>query len=456
MHIRGRLRRDLIVDALRTRLWPVPTLGIVVAIGAGIGTTHLDEAIDDSLPGWLSSLLFSGGPDAAREVLGAVAGSLITVTSLTFSLTLVTLQLASSQFSPRLLRTFARDRFVQRTLALFLATFVYALTVLRTVRTGSDTGDSAFVPEVSVTIAFLLAVISVVALVLFLAHLVREIRVETMLVNVYRDAATSAQAIAPVYDRNASAPSVPLRPSSAAHFVDAASSGFVVSVDEQALLSVAVEMNAVITVDSAVGGLVTKGTPVASVWSDDPRAGFESEDLGELRRRIAAAIRTGPERTPVQDLGYGLRQLTDVAVKALSPGINDPTTAIHALGHSSALLCEMVQLDLSPGALCDEHSRTRVLIRRTDFAMLLDEAISQPRRYGAADPTVLARLFLLLKEVAWRAPAPDRIPAITQQLARLQETVAQQKFDQHESRELRHLADAVTKAIHGEWTVDTS
>ncbi|WP_087587409.1 DUF2254 domain-containing protein [Prescottella equi] len=451
---RASRRRDVVFDALRTRLWPVPTLGVIVAIGVGIGTVQLDEALDGSMPPWLSQLLFGGGPDAAREVLGSVAGSLITVTSLTFSLTLVTLQLASSQFSPRLLRTFARDRFVQRTLALFLATFVYSLTVLRTVRTGTDGGDSEFVPKISVTTAFLLAVASVIALVLFLAHLVREIRVETMLANVYRDAAEAVRAAAPKYDPQAPPPAVPRRPTRA-YTVDATSSGFVTRVDEAALLTAAIEMNVVITIDRMPGRSVTEGTPVASVWSHDPGAEIGSDDLRDLRSRTAAAIRTGPERTPIQDLGYGLQQLTDVVVKALSPGINDPTTAIHALGHSSALLCEMATLDLSPRTLCDERGHTLVVIPRPSLAMLLDWAVTQPRRYGASDASVLARLFLLLQELAWHAPWPDRELAITSQLARLQVTVSAQSFDLHESHELEQSADAVVDALRGRWATDT-
>lgn len=453
MHSGIRSRRELILDALRTRLWPVPALGVLVAIGAGLGTTQLDEAIDASLPNWLSRLLFGGGPDAAREVLGAIAGSLITVTSLTFSLTLVTLQLASSQFSPRLLRTFARDRFVQRTLALFLATFVYALTVLRTVRTSSES-VSEFVPKISVTTAFGLAVASVIALVLFLGHLVREIRVETMLDNVFRDALETLRALTPVRDPRIPAPTAPTRPGTA-DLVSATSSGFVVSVDEQALVAAAVDMRAVIEVDRPPGHAVTKGTPVASVWAEGTGGTLAPDRLDELRRRVAAALRTGTERTPVQDLGYGLRQLTDVAVRALSPGINDPTTAIHALGYSSSLLCEMASRELTPALFRDDRGFVRVVLRRPGLSMLLDEAVSQPRRYGAADPAVLARLLLLLKELAWRAPLPEQAPAITRQLLRLRETVAKADFDEHERRALDVLADSVTDALDGRWTGDT-
>lgn len=142
-------------DAVSTQLWPIPALGIAVAAVAGVLLPRLDARIDDNLPPTVANYLFGAGASAARAVLEAVAGSLITVTSLTFSLTVVTLQLASSQFSPRLLRTFSSDRFVQATLALFLGTFTYALTVLRTVRTPADDQD-LFVPQISVTVAFLL------------------------------------------------------------------------------------------------------------------------------------------------------------------------------------------------------------------------------------------------------------------------------------------------------------
>ena len=167
-------------DGLRTKLWPFPVVAVALSVVLGTALPALDAAVDGKLPESVSVLLFSGGPEAARSVLQAISGSLITVTSLTFSLTVVTLQLASSQFSPRLLRTFTADRFVHATLALFLAAFAFALTVLRSVRAESGSGPS-FVPEISVTVAFGLAIASVMGLVLFLAHLTREIRVETMM-----------------------------------------------------------------------------------------------------------------------------------------------------------------------------------------------------------------------------------------------------------------------------------
>jgi uncharacterized membrane protein len=189
---------DAARDAIRTQLWPLPTVAVVIAVVLGIVLPRLDGRVDSRLPSGSGQYLFGGDADAARTLLDAVAGSLITVTSLTFSLTVVTLQLASGQFSPRLLRTFTRDLFVQSTLALFLATFIYALTVLRSVRTASS-GQALFVPRLSVTIGFVLAVASVLGLVLFLAHLAQQIRVETMLRNASPACRSAGFGLAPTW-----------------------------------------------------------------------------------------------------------------------------------------------------------------------------------------------------------------------------------------------------------------
>ncbi len=173
-------------ETFKTQLWPIPTIAVVAALLLGLGLPELDSAVNGHLSGRVSGWLFGGDADAARSLLSTIASSLITVTALTFSLTVVTLQLASSQFSPRLLRTFTSDQFVQSTLALFLATFTYSLTVLRAVRSAGDSGQNEFVPKLAVTLAFVLAVGSVLGLVLFLAHLTEQIRVETMLRNVHR------------------------------------------------------------------------------------------------------------------------------------------------------------------------------------------------------------------------------------------------------------------------------
>lgn len=437
-------------ESLRAQLWPIPTAAVLLAVLVGVGLPKLDENWDPALPAWTGSYLFSGDPDAARTVLDAVASSLITVTSLTFSLTVVTLQLASSQFSPRLLRTFTRDLFVQTTLAVFLATFVYALTVLRTVRTASDT-QIQLVPRLAVTMGFLLAVASVLGLVLFLAHLARQIRVETMLRNVHTDATQTAKDLLGRTDQ-ASPRTVPPEIPSRVVMVLARSSGFLVQVDEHQLIDAATKAGAHILIDPCPGDFLVAGTPVAFVWADGSE--LSDRDRQMLEQCICASVTLGFERTAGQDVAFGLRQLTDVATKALSPGINDPTTAVHALGHAAALLCTLAERELGPIVRLDESGTIRVILRRPELADLLDLAIAQPRRYGAADPAVLARLYRLLREIAWCSAASQR-GVLTAQLARLNTTAADQGFDTTERARLGELSDQVEAAVRHAWPIET-
>ena len=432
---------DWVRGALRSRLWPMPTVVVVAAVAVGLTLPRLDARIDHRLPRWLGGLMFGGDPGAARTVLDAIASSLITVTSLTFSLTVVTLQLASSQFSPRLLRTFTRDLFVQATLALFLGTFAFSLAVLRSVRSAS--GDYAgFVPRIAVTAAFLLALVSVLALVLFLAHLARQIRVETMLRTVHDDTlVTIRQTFDGDSDDGSGARDILDRADGTV--VDwAGAAGFLVRVDQAELLALAVDKDAVISIDRDPGSFLVPGTPLGRWWTRST----QPSDRDDLADSIRAAVHSGPERTEHQDLGYGLRQLTDVAVKALSPGINDPTTAVHALDHTAAVLCALADRRPGPRVVRDEDGRARVALRSPDLGDLLELALAQPRRYGAADPVVLGRLVTLVGEVA-RHARPGDLDALTGQLDRIADLARRQDFDAIEAAQLRRLADDARRVM---------
>lgn len=433
-------RLALIRDAFRTQLWPLPALAVALAVGLGIGLPVLDAAVDDQIPDNVAGLLFGGGPEAARSVLETIAGSLITVTSLTFSLTVVTLQLASSQFSPRLLRTFTRDRFVHATLALFLATFAFSLTVLRSVRTGGGESGS-FVPDISITLAFVLAIASVMALVLFLAHLTREIRVETMMRTVHAETTATMDRVFPE-DRPARAPLPGMRGAGVLR-IEAADSGFLTAVDEDALLKAATEAGAVIRVDKQPGSSLIEGVPFATAWPLEPAALIPADQTDRLRRQINNAVATGFERTSVQDVGFGFRQLVDVAARALSPGINDPTTAVHVLAHLSALLCALPGRDPVPRTLTDDDGRARVQLALPSFEDLLDLAVNQPRLYGARDPAVAERILELLKEVTWSDTTGRYRPAIREHLARIRETIETAAYTPGERRRLLHIVRAM-------------
>ncbi|MEU3268248.1 DUF2254 family protein [Streptomyces bacillaris] len=208
----------------------------------------------------------------------------------------------------------------------------------------------------------------------------------------------------------------------------------------------------VLLIDGDPGSSLITGTPMGAAW---PRAGqpFSHETRTGLVRKAAEAVSTGAERTEAQDVAFGLRQLTDITAKALSPGVNDPTTAVHALTHASALLCELARRDLDPRVLHDGRHRVRVVLRRPDLADLLDLALVQPLRYGAAEPAVLIRVAMLLRELAWNS-APDQPPPIAAALDRLRSTTAGQGFHATEHDRLTELLQLVEQALAGHWTYD--
>ncbi len=385
---------------VRNALWPIPVIAVLAAIGVGIGMPALDELLAEPGGDHPLTFVFGGGPSAARGLLAAIAASLISVTGLTFSLTVVALQLSSSQYTPRLLQTFVSDRVVQVTLAQLTATYVYALTVLRTVRSEGETEDeTAFVPRLSVTVAYVLTLGSVLALVLFLGHLARSLRVETMLRDVHDEAHGTFARELP----GGGSPGVPngALPHGPGTPVPASSSGFLVDVDERLLVEVAVETDTVVLLDARIGDSVLTETPVAHVWARHPADGV---DRSRLQTALHRALRLSYERSPARDVTYSLRKVVDIAARALSPGINDPTTAVHALSHASALLGDLLQRPLRPIHLADRDGVLRLVVPQWDAARLLDMALEEPLQFARGQPTVLRRIAALLCEVAWRAP----------------------------------------------------
>ncbi|MFD3747422.1 DUF2254 domain-containing protein [Nocardia sp. NPDC058633] len=437
-------RRGFIAEVLRARLWPVPLVGVVAAILAGIALPALDSRLNGRLPESLTEYLFGGGADAAREVLGTIATSLITVTSLTFSLTLVTMQLASSQYSPRLLRSFSSDRFVQRTLALFLATFAYALTVLRGVRSGDD-GGVEFVPQISVTVAYVLAMVSVLGLVVFLGHLVRQIRIETMLDHVASESMDNARHLLEPCgedDQSIGAPTIPRQRTG----IEARASGYLVEVDEEVLLAAAIEADAVLFVRCRTGDPVVARTVVAYCWPAGTGT-FTAESVERLDDEVSRALSYGAERTATQDIGYGLQQLTDVIIRALSPSINDPSTASHGIHSATVVLCDLLRYQLGPKTFYDDSGTARLYSAYPDFQDLLDLVCTQPKRYGAHDPTILASLITMLSELLSVARDPVIRRAIGDQLARIERIGQAQDFDSTERDHLRQLAQAAQRQL---------
>jgi len=351
---------------------------------------------------------FGGGAEGARGVLQAIAGSLITVTGTVFSITIVTLQLASTQFTPRVLSTFTRDRGVQLVFGVFIATFTYAILVLREVRSKQDDFES-FVPSISVLVAILLVLVCVGFLIYIIHHVAQMIRVPAVVERVVQDGERlinerfPSKIGDPIYANELIDP-----PSGKSHtVVRSTRAGYLQSIAVDALFGLATDGPMTIRLELLIGSFVFEGETIATIW---PMTDSVHATLDTIRDSQIL----GAERTLAADVALPIRQLADIAIKALSPGINDPTTAVACIDRLGHLLLRMARLDDPPSAYCRQNSSVRLIVPSATIPYLLEEAFGQIRHFGANDAHVMAHLIDVLERMVELAP-PARQFVIRQQ-----------------------------------------
>ncbi|MGY1714299.1 DUF2254 domain-containing protein [Geodermatophilus sp. SYSU D01106] len=370
-------------ESSRAPLWVWPaTAGLVAAVAGWL----LGEVEPRS--GLLAGL-WPSDSSAAGSLLQVVATGAVTITTLTLSLTVVALQLASSQFSPRLLRDFVRDRVTKAVLAVFAATFTFALAGLR----GIDQAEP--VPTLVCLVAALLGLASFGALLAFVTHIARMLRVDSMMVRVHDETDAAIRVFYRDYgDRSARSPDELDTGRARGTPVRATRSGFVRVTDAEHAVRAAQAQDAVVRIEVRPGDHVVQGSPIATVWA----AGGTAVD--GVADAVREAVHLSAERTIDQDAGFGFRQLEDIAIKAMSPAVNDPTTAATAVGHMADLLVRLTGRHLGATLHEDAEGVGRVVVPDRDLRYYLDLACGQLRRFGAGEPTVLVALLRMLRDVA--------------------------------------------------------
>lgn len=366
--------------------WAVPAALVFGSLMVGLFLPTVDAALSEHLP-----YVFQGGTSGARTVLSTIATSMITVTSLVFSITMVVLQLASSQFTPRVLSGFLSNRIVQTTLGVFLSAFIYSLTVLRMVRSG----ERDWVPQASVTFAFLLVLASVVLFVAFIHHITQTIQV-TRVISAVGDAA--ARVMDDYYPTEEVEQGPPIEFSGPLVFLDDRH-GYLTDVNFQGLVELARKHDTTIDLIARLGDALVMGDPVAQLRADLP----EDAEID-----VNAYLYVDTERVQRSDPAFGLRQLNDIAMRALSPGINDPTTAVECVQEVHRLLRPIVARP-DPGVeIADDDGHVRLIWRPELVGEMLRRTFIELIHYGGDVPSVSAAMRDVLAHLAADATPENR------------------------------------------------
>lgn len=425
--------------------WFVPGLMIVAAIALSFGMVEFDRFLEGRSIN-LSEWLYNATPDGARQLLMTIASSIITVTSLVFSMTLVALTLASQQLGPRLLENFMRNRANQVVLGFFVATFVYALLILRTI---SEVDQAHFVPETAIATAIVMSIASFAILIFFIHHVAESIQADAVIASVSANLDRLIKMNFVEHDGKESADEAAVSDSWPSDFDKRAvplcgdTSGYIQTLDLDTLRSLAIEHNVRIHLDCRPGHFVVEGCPLAFIAAD----GDLSEDV---RERILATFVFGPKRTPAQDVEYEIRVLAEIAMRALSPGINDHYTAITCVDRLTAALAPILRLRIPGGDIFDDDGSVILRTIPPGFRGMLDAAFNDIRQSAAKNTAVTIRLLESLSLLAQQCTSADHRKAVGRHVEMVARSAEEFIFEPNDKADVearlrvarRHVSDA--------------
>ncbi len=428
---------------LRTSYWFVPSLLTLAALFLALTMIGVDERVkQDGIK--LPAGIYQGGPEGARAVLSAVAGSMISVTGITFSITIVALTLASSQFGPRLLRSFMRDTGNQVVLGVFLATFVYCLMVLRRVE-GME--EHVFVPHLSVTVGIGLALGSLGVLIYFIDHVAQSIQAENVVAAVGRDLDAAIERFYPQMigadfneARTPHQQQLPARFQEEAVTLRAGATGYVQAIEGEGLMRLATEHDLIVSVDHKPGDYVIAGGPLIQAW---PAARADEKLAGKFN----SVFLLGNQRTGDQDIEFAAQQLVEVAIRALSSGINDTFTAINCIDRLGASLAKLAERAVPPGYRYDAENHLRVVTDVDGFRDILNTAFDQIRQNGRTNAAVTIRLLEMIREIALHARRQSHRAALLRQAQMIERGSRDGLPEEEDRNDARSRYQRVLKAL---------
>ncbi|MGA2527839.1 MAG: DUF2254 domain-containing protein [Acidimicrobiales bacterium] len=385
-------------EALRTTLWLVPSVLVVVAGLLFFVTYEIDWAAyygHITLPFWMRT----ESADAGREILIAIAAAVITVVGVVFSITILAVTFASQQFGPRMMRNFVRDIGNQLTLGVFVSTFVYSTLALGAIAISGTHG--AFVPHLSIVVAEALLVVDIAVLIYFIHHVAKSVQLPEVVAGIARDLTREIDAEFPLDTPGERGPEPTGYGTSSAEMLEmveerggavpALTSGYLQFVGYAQLVEIATRTDAVIRLAHRPGHFIAAGRPLATVW---PRGAAQ-----QVAEALGKAHVTGPHRTLMQDPVFAIDQLVEIAIRALSPAVNDTFTALTCIDWLSAGLRRVTGRTLGEGVYRDRSGRVRLIEPAPSYARMANRAFDKIRQAAAGMPVVMIHMLDALSSV---------------------------------------------------------
>lgn len=386
-----------VLSSIRSGVWFVPVVCVAAGVALSFGAIAIDRAWDfELIPRSLT-----GGPDAALAILSTVALSMVSLATLVLTITMVVVQLAMGQFSPRIVQNILRDKPSQLAIGVFVATFAHAMLAMREI--DFDTGQ---VPGLAILIAFVLVLVSIALLVVYVQHIGQSLRVASLIELVGRDTRSLIDEFYPD-----TAPHAVGDPQT----ITAPISGVVSHIDRDRLVELAADADCVLEMVVAFGEFVPSGAPLVVVHGDA---------TGVRHDEVTAQVVLSLERTLDEDVAYGFRLLVDIAERSLSESaLQDPTTTVQAIDRLHDCLRQMATRPFPDGAHVDRHGHVRLVLPVMDWDAYVRLAFDEIRLAGASSPPVTRRLRAALEDLRTVAP-PHRRGVLDEQIRLLTGLVA--------------------------------
>ena len=448
-----------VLQQLRERFWFIPaTLCVVAAVAAWLFVQIDERTGADGLGGVFDAVFYRVGESGSRDILGAIATSSLAVAGTTFSITMAVLALTSSSYGPRLVRNFMSDRGNQIVLGVYVATFLYSLLVLRTVRAVGDPGDpeaEVFVPHLAVNVAVALAVLNVAVLIYFIHHISSSIQISSIASRVRQDLHRTVERLYPedlgrgvdeVDDVDEDEVRLPDRLEERSLAVRARGPGYVRFVRVDPLFEVACRHDVLIAMAVRPGDFVIEDQVLAHVHPAED-LGADGDGADDVAATIVDAVEVGSSRSPYQDVEFAVQQLTELAVRAVSPGTNDPFTAVNALDDLSSGLSMLAERQVPSPARLDEHGTLRVHAPAPDVVDLVSGVLDHVRWYAADQPPVVEGAFDLVERVGDASRHRAVRARLLTQVRLLLEAVRRTDLLDHDIERLAAGADAVERRL---------